>query len=34
MTVWKIVTRQGIDYPGGIGAPEFMGSGIACSDPQ
>jgi sugar transferase EpsL len=27
MTVWRIATRQGIDHPGGIGAPEFMGGG-------
>jgi sugar transferase EpsL len=27
MTAWRIATRQGIDHPGGIGAPEFMGSG-------
>jgi sugar transferase EpsL len=27
MTVWRIATRHGIDHPGSVGAPEFMGSG-------
>ena len=29
LTLWRIVKRDGIDHPSGVGAPEFMGNGAA-----
>jgi hypothetical protein len=27
LTIWRILKREGIDQPGMVGAPEFMGCG-------
>ena len=33
LTLWRIVKRDGIDHPSGVGAPEFMGNSAVDAKP-